>query len=282
MTVLNIVISFLFNSIGFRDYHEMLLFSHLNLVLTGIFAIENIGAVVLDYYIRKSEEMKKPRGFVFIVIGLTAFVGSALIDVIRYRISMTTDSAYCTRWGLIVLVFSFSLYVMKDLFEKVNVAQEAELIRSLAYKDALTGMYNRTAYMEDEKRLIEKNCDTPIGIIQLDINNLKVINDKQGHYAGDHCIITCANNIRESVGGIGKCYRTGGDEFLVLIQSEQVQQKIDKIIRTLQQKERVTPYKLAYGTSIYSSKMGKPLEDAEREADANMYENKKLTKGLLR
>lgn len=176
----------------------------------------------------------------------------------------------------------FTVYVLRDMLIMVNSAQENEIIRALAYKDSLTGMNNRTAFMEAEKRLIEEDSEKPIGIIQFDINNLKKVNDSKGHGEGDRCIISCANIIRECVGATGKCYRVGGDEFIVIINSVNAERKIEKIIQMLIERQKNFPYQIAYGSAIYHKGERKSLEEIEQEADQRMYERKREMKGLLK
>ena len=107
-----------------------------------------------------------------------------------------------------------------------QVRQEEETERRLAQAqakanvDALTGVKNKYAYLEAEERLnamIARHQAPPFAIAVLDVNDLKVINDNDGHQAGDQhlrdaCRIICEAFKRSPV------FRVGGDEFAVIAQ----------------------------------------------------------------
>ena len=115
-------------------------------------------------------------------------------------------------------------------------------------------------------------------------NDLKLVNDNYGHSEGDRHIIAASRVIRESFGRIGSCYRTGGDEFIAVIQGknqdeiEKAEQKFNELISEYNSAEE-PPVKLAiaYGISKYEVGEDNP-EKAEREADKRMYEMKKKMK----
>ena len=83
--------------------------------------------------------------------------------------------------------------------------------------DALTGVLSRYAYSEALNRY-EKARAVPrdLAVFTLDINGLKAVNDNLGHDAGDEIIKGAAECIEAVFSSKGECYRTGGDEFVVL------------------------------------------------------------------
>ena len=87
----------------------------------------------------------------------------------------------------------------------------------MAYIDTMTGLGNRTAFLEENK----SNAIFPgmISYIMMDANNLKTINDTLGHNKGDELIITIAKCMRKAVGHNGQCYRIGGDEFEIFLKN---------------------------------------------------------------
>ena len=122
----------------------------------------------------------------------------------------------------IIMIFIIGLGVMGILFwvlyvrEKSTLSQlHKEQIESLT--DKLTGMFNRKAYQEDVGRMVMNN--TPLDdtvVIVMDINGLKTVNDTIGHAAGDELLVGAARCISVSLGELGKIYRTGGDEFVMI------------------------------------------------------------------
>ena len=89
---------------------------------------------------------------------------------------------------------------------------EKELNR-LSYHDTLTSFYNRNRYIADTDNLRE--TQSPVGIVYLDVNGLKDINDLRGHAFGDKVLVECARRMRETFEG-ADFYRIGGDEFVII------------------------------------------------------------------
>ena len=98
--------------------------------------------------------------------------------------------------------------------------------------DALTGLLSRHAY---SAALDEYKDNMPQDFIafSIDVNGLKKVNDTWGHEAGDELICAAARLIERVYGKYGECFRTGGDEFIVLAQmnSESAGKSVDLINR---------------------------------------------------
>ena len=86
--------------------------------------------------------------------------------------------------------------------------------QQLSYHDSLTGLLNRNRYMQDFDSLSEQ--DEPIGVVFLDINGMKEVNDRDGHAVGDRLLIECAKTMRTVLGDAFSLYRIGGDEFVAI------------------------------------------------------------------
>lgn len=83
-----------------------------------------------------------------------------------------------------------------------------------ATHDGMTALYNKGKYLYDISQLKAKN--ETVGIIVCDVNNLKQINDTLGHMVGDAIIRTIADTLKFIEDENNRCYRIGGDEFVVL------------------------------------------------------------------
>jgi diguanylate cyclase (GGDEF)-like protein/PAS domain S-box-containing protein len=92
---------------------------------------------------------------------------------------------------------------------------EAEL-RYLSFHDALTGLFNR-AYFEQELKRLSKGRTAPVGVVVLDVDNLKPVNDTLGHQAGDALLRHAAGVLKESFRAGDVIARVGGDEFAALV-----------------------------------------------------------------
>ena len=140
-------------------------------------------------------------------------------------------------------------------------------------RDALTKVLNRHCFYLDS----EKNKDKMMAVLSIDLNNLKKINDFQGHAAGDTAIYTTAECIRKNLLKGCTLYRTGGDEFMVLCQKnaatiEQLQAMINDIYEDMKK----TPYQCAIGMAEYIE--GESFNSLCARADEMMYQKKKELK----
>lgn len=114
------------------------------------------------------------------------------------------------------------ILVCRDITRSVE--QEEDLIRIRdrlsheATHDALTGLANRAELMRfTREALIEaEKGGYHVGLLHVDLDRFKDINDTYGHSAGDHCIIHAASQLREAVRSTDMVARVGGDEFIVV------------------------------------------------------------------
>lgn len=154
-----------------------------------------------------------------------------------------------------------------------------ENLSSTAYVDVQTGLANKSCC---EKKLRKKHFLTPdVGFMMFDMNNLKQVNDKLGHAAGDSMILNFARLLRLSVPEHDFVGRFGGDEFIVILSKSKPQQ-MDEIIASLN--EKIAQFNKDSSEITISYAVGKAHSswyDEEvtmkilfEKADHNMYENK--------
>jgi diguanylate cyclase (GGDEF)-like protein len=94
-----------------------------------------------------------------------------------------------------------------------------ETLRNQAIRDCLTGLYNRR-YLEEtlERELSRaKRKDKPLGIIMLDLDRFKQLNDTYGHEAGDHVLRTLGDLLQSHVRASDIACRYGGEEFVLIL-----------------------------------------------------------------
>ena len=166
--------------------------------------------------------------------------------------------------------------IVSDVTELMNLKKKFEL---LSFRDNLTGLYNRNYFLKFD---FERKMDQPCAYIMCDCNDLKKVNDRQGHEAGDAYILTTAKLLKSVLPEEGICVRWGGDEFLLIIPrcNEDVCRELVKKIEEGQLKARKEkPYiNIAVGYAIRED-LGQKEEDIIRQADQNMYQDKLRRKG---
>ncbi len=145
--------------------------------------------------------------------------------------------------------------------------------------DALTGLFSRHAYsqaLKDYNAMEELPKD--FAAFSIDVNGLKNINDTLGHEAGDELIIGAARCIEHVLGKLGSCYRTGGDEFIALVNADKA--AVGKAIRDLRLETgnwaglRVKEIHLAVGCAMAQDHPDLIAEKLVNEADKAMYAEK--------
>ncbi len=99
-----------------------------------------------------------------------------------------------------------------------QVALQNQLLE-MAYRDALTGLGNRKAFLEQLKQALDEadQLQRPLALFYLDLDRFKEVNDRFGHDAGDELLTQIAERLRNSLRAPDRVYRLGGDEFTLLM-----------------------------------------------------------------
>jgi diguanylate cyclase (GGDEF)-like protein len=153
-------------------------------------------------------------------------------------------------------------------------------LENLATRDALTGMFNRRAFQEELLRAHQafEREQTICGLLVLDIDHFKQINDTWGHDAGDEVLVRLANLIEHSVRKTDRFFRFGGEEFVLLVSPTQIsalrtmaENLCNQVAQDLIYRDR--PLTISIGGALL-----KPTESPGRwfaRADAALYRAKK-------
>lgn len=153
----------------------------------------------------------------------------------------------------------------------------------LATTDAPTHLKNRNAFEVDLNNFITRTDSTKIGLIVVDLNGLKEVNDQFGHQWGDDYIKLVADCITEirTPSMIG--YRVGGDEFVIIVQDATLE-ILDKFVYECtgmvgnQSIYPDIPSSISCGSAIFDPNLDKTLKDTLERADIAMYQEKRLHK----
>lgn len=253
------------------------------MILKRIFT-ENGGYIVCDERFPRSEllpqqilEEEEPRGY--------------LMQCIHYK-------NRC--FGYIVMVFEdecwVDSYTQAYLSCIANVIDDAEVheqitgleeIRNLYQRDSLTGIYNRRGY-EKRLRALYENMeynDNYIYIVSIDMDGLKHINDTYGHAEGDVALCRLADVLKELLSPEEVCARVGGDEFALVLVSENadrhekfVSEFVAAMKRTEEREKMRYPFRASVGVCCINDEKGLSLMGCMQKADLEMYNWKRKSK----
>lgn len=164
-----------------------------------------------------------------------------------------------------------------------------EQLRYNALHDGLTGLANRTLFMERLEHAIalaKRHENYDFAVVFLDLDRFKVINDSLGHMVGDQLLVTIAHRLKGCLRSSDTCARLGGDEFAILLEYPQGSSEAIRVVERMQQMLK-TPFNLngqevfanaSIGLILSAMNYNQP-EDLIRDADTAMYRAKALGRG---
>lgn len=170
--------------------------------------------------------------------------------------------------------------------QAVQAAAEAE---RLANTDKLTGLCNRRALdidLEGYKLMHSSSDILDVVIAMIDLNGLKIVNDRYGHKHGDWLLISFANNLRAILRQDDKAYRYGGDEFVLVLpvssepNYESLRQRVALVVERVHLAMGFSEVGASVGFSCLSEKLGQVTE-ALQVADERMYSEKRKRKPIV-
>jgi len=167
---------------------------------------------------------------------------------------------------------------------QAKLVQEVQQMSELASTDALTGVANRHGFDKAFKALSEKSMDEPFGLIVLDLNQFKPINDTHGHEWGDRVLCAVAHRIKAVVRDADIVARFGGDEFAVLLPNASIS-GVEEIEARLREKlDFVMPGNgtpIHVSVSVGNSHSSRQIDNMLHAADQEMYRVKQSCRTIL-
>ena len=189
-------------------------------------------------------------------------------DVLHIHMQFSVFANHEDEWDLVLLALT-----------DITARKKAEAyLEYLGQHDVLTQLKNRSYYVDELKRLGRKRIE-PVSFIALDLNNLKVVNDTEGHAAGDALLRRMGEVLNKAVDRPASAARIGGDEFMVLLpgmsgaDAEAVLADIHRLIDLNNQFYGGTPLSVSVGVATASGR--DDFDRALRAADLAMYCDKR-------
>lgn len=224
-------------------------------------------------------------------VGLKSMIVTPLIcgnDVVGVLKVLSADTDHFTEDSIKVLELMSGL-IAASMFHVMR-NEESELYHKATH-DSLTGISNRSLFYDRlRQKLSQALLDHPsFGIISLDMDGLKEINDNSGHRAGDAAIKEVALRIKKVLRECDTVSRLGGDEFAILVASASEKKALLSVMKRIEN-EIMKPFEfeckniklsVSIGAALFGED-GTQLEELIEKADKEMYEMKKVHKGLIK
>lgn len=278
---------------------------HLPQILVGSHILMILAIVLILMISVIDIKVRKQRPTV-VMIGFLIAIAIVIVELIRFNIEKYitgfTKNAYSSDTCFAVLIIVISMLLdygnktSKSLYEN---AQRA-VLEQMAYMDELTGLGNRRMCEKKLTELEEKemSSDSVYAIVSLDLNFLKRTNDTYGHKKGDELIKSFSDVLSNVFSLYGTVTRTGGDEFVVIlddITEEKVKSLLAQMLEQMEEKNKSASdviLSTAYGYAMKGEIPSKQEKTEEvklkvvdigpravyRIADDRMYENKRKSK----
>ncbi len=171
--------------------------------------------------------------------------------------------------------------VMRDITSRKRA--EEQLLHD-AFHDALTGLPNRSLFIDRLERAIQRGRryeNAAYAVLLLDLDRFKVINDSLGHQAGDQLLKQVAERLTSLLRASDTLARFGGDEFAILLEEFSTSEEAIKVAERIQE-DLKRPFLLTEQTIVNSTSIGivvggrdyERSQDVLRDADIAMYKAK--------
>jgi diguanylate cyclase (GGDEF)-like protein len=179
--------------------------------------------------------------------------------------------------------------IIRDISERIKNEQT---IRDMAFHDSLTGLANRRLFEDRFEQTIAKShrYDMKFGLLTLDLDNFKEINDTFGHDAGDQVLREAADRIKTCCKrDLDTISRHGGDEFCIIITDCQSRENLARIstelllefARPFQLEDSLVRVTTSIGVSMFPDN-GTVMKELEIASDRAMYAAKKAGRNTCR
>jgi len=196
--------------------------------------------------------------------------------------------------GFAVLVVLVTVVVARTFLQPFDDLAESEAQLEVLYREAredslhdgLTGLGNHRSFQEELDRQFDlfRRHQVPVALLLIDLDDLKVVNDNEGHPAGDQLLLGMANAIRDTLRYGDRAFRIGGDEFAVLLPHTDAEDALIAANRLRHfclrpvASERLIPF--SGGVSSVPV-LASDRNELFRQADAALYRCKRGTRGTV-
>ena len=264
--ILNLFFPLVFSFDAAGEYHTGKL-RYASLVLQILlFIITSIYTLVISSKTKGKEQAHNR------IIGLSGIIMSVFILLQSLYPLLPLYAVGCLLATCIIHTF-----VTRDMI--IEHYHQMKLNEQLAYRDGLTGVKNKLAYLDALKDLelrFESGKCTEFGAVVFDLNGLKSINDRLGHVAGDEYIKTASTLICH-IYKHSPIFRIGGDEFVAILERDDYENRnslLETFNQTIDDNQKTGKVVVSCGMAVYNPEEDRDYNDVFSRADQLMYDRK--------
>jgi len=219
-------------------------------------------------------------------------IGQVTLTSIPFSLALLAraDIAHIVLAIFVGVLYLSIIVICRSVFENIIARQDAfRKIEIIAHRDALTGLWNRGAFIQLLQTRLSRLSDEDgsVALISIDLDRFKDINDTLGHQAGDAVLKEVGQRIRSIIRAGDEVARIGGDEFVVMLigtDETQAYRVAQRILETF-----VSPFAASRSSNICGAsigyaiapKDGSTFDELFRNADLALYEAKKSGRGQI-
>ena len=221
----------------------------------------------------------------------TALTYYSTEDVKQSFGDLVRDHLFIVMAAIAAILLVILVLLLRSIRAEKRVLEEEHLVSDLnrrVFVDALTSVRNKGAYgkyIDELQGKLDEDGSMEFAIGVFDCDNLKTVNDENGHDKGD-VYLKAASRLICRVFQHSPVFRIGGDEFVVVLQNEDFNNREELIHRFTVTAEEITTQAenawdevhISMGVAVYDPQIDNSVSDTARRADKIMYENKRRAK----
>ena len=221
----------------------------------------------------------------------TALTYYSTEDVKQSFGDLVRDHLFIVMAAIAAILLVILVLLLRSIRAEKKVLEEEHLVSDLnrrVFVDALTSVRNKGAYgkyIDELQGKLDEDGSMEFAIGVFDCDNLKTVNDQNGHDKGD-VYLKAASRLICRVFQHSPVFRIGGDEFVVVLQNEDFNNREELIHRfnvtaqeiTTQAENAWDEVHISMGVAVYDPRIDNSVNDTARRADKIMYENKRKAK----
>lgn len=228
--------------------------------------------------------MKKEKKYLWMIIAFSPAIIGAALDLVMFYASSSYREAFGVQMGVLMFVILEAYTLIQSYLKYYENYLKTDVYQHMAYTDVLTGLGNRAAFEEKIENIQTKlNEYSSLWCVCGDVNNLKIVNDTQGHARGDELIRGAAEALKQMAEPGNVVFRTGGDEFIVFLFNtpekgiEDGLARMEDSIRKFNAQHDIN-LSIAVGYDCFRFDKKDSILELLYRADEKMYQNKRETK----